>query len=568
MAKRKVKSTKEPDPAAISTGEPVSIEQHEALESPPDNSEPFYSSDSELLATPEQHEGSIPQLGRPREDGAPPGSAPSKPEVYPRPKYQKFVSDHSQPGQRPKSFFSWWNALRPVFKDRAVLYVYREWPVLKLREDDPRRTDNPGSNPNIDIISGSEPLQDEMDLLHRYGCGNYHLRFNPDDSNTIAHVYCRAIGGSDLKSHPPSDPRVSDVEQVDLANPANKAYVEFLRMTGKLQVGQKEDEMANITERVLDENARLTKELSGRRGSEVSPTELLDVADRIAKTYSRSGSDPALLDELRSLRTEFTNGKSQGVSMPEMLTMLMTLSEKMMGNRGNDVSTEAQALRAQVMELQRQQAEQSAVRIAKLEERLEARISGPAPATNSITDSVEALRKMRDVVDEFTGPKPNPIEEAAQDAMPKWMRPLMPLLPLAQTAIQAYIIARSGTQPISVPPGFPVPAANPQPQLVQRIEAPTGLDPQVAELLGQIAHPLISKIRSEASGQEFADGFVDWYGLDTFKAISGMGDEAIMGALDLYPETAAGLRGVPRMRIHAFVRDFVNATFEDEPTAS
>ena len=81
MAKRKSKADSEPLPIVdLST----QTETEQPGENLPDSSEPFYAADSDYVAPPELHEESITQLGRPREDGAPPGSAPSRPDPFPR----------------------------------------------------------------------------------------------------------------------------------------------------------------------------------------------------------------------------------------------------------------------------------------------------------------------------------------------------------------------------------------------------------------------------------------------------------------------------------------------------
>ena len=92
---------------------------------------------SELPASPERHFKEItPRGGRARKDGAPPGVTLSdKPAPLPRPKYNVYKSDATSPMQRSKAGYSWLHACQPWVKDRILIYVYREWPILKMLSD-------------------------------------------------------------------------------------------------------------------------------------------------------------------------------------------------------------------------------------------------------------------------------------------------------------------------------------------------------------------------------------------------------------------------------------------------
>ena len=127
----------------------------------------------------------------------------------PDPKFRIFKSDATNPNQRFKPFCNYWNSLPQWAKDRSLLYVYREHPVLLYVERDPEGKQKDFEFNYIDKISGAEPLQDEADLLNRYGCGNYKLVFNVIETGkpnrTLCTVYAVNIGGGDFKSNPPTE---------------------------------------------------------------------------------------------------------------------------------------------------------------------------------------------------------------------------------------------------------------------------------------------------------------------------------------------------------------------------
>jgi hypothetical protein len=488
----------------------------------------------------------------------------------PRPKYRDYKPTCKDPRGQPQAGLDWWNGLNDWGKSQIHGYVYRDHPILKLRADDTEH--QPGSNPNIEKIAG-ETFTSDDDLLRRYGCGDYHIRLN-DEKGTVTIVWFKGLGSSDYRSNPPTDPRISDIEQVDLAHPANASYVAYLRGVGKLPNQQKmkqdEEDMATIevTKEALKQNRELTEKLIEGRQSGNNEL-LLGMMQRMLDQQDRSGSQAT--EETRSLRQELKElaASGNGGGFQTMMPLLLALIER--SGKGNGESTELVQMRQQHFDMLNRLLEAERARSSALETRLESRIAAPAPATNSMEDAAAALIKYKELTEKLglTGKDENPIEEAAGAVAPKWMRPIIPLLPLAGQALQAIIAAKMGPQQPNVPPGFPVPhQPNPQPQPAA-IAPPAGMDSTVAKLISSIAHPLISSVHQGINGQEFADWFIDTpgYGLETFKVVAGWGEGAITEALLAHPETAPSLASVPPPTLQGFVRGFVNATVAEEPAA-
>ncbi len=234
---------------------------------------PYESSESQLAAEQSLHAKPGPKGGGPRKDGIKSGTLDVDLPI-PTPRYRVFKSDSTNPNQSSKSGWNFANTLPEWAKAKIVYYVYRDWPVLLDPGFDEEEEVYNRQYKYIDKISGNEPVQDDADLLHRYGCGTYRVVAKDSSSKRkvdkpVFTVWVMNVGGSDYRSNPPTDSRINDVEQVDLNHPANKSYVSFLRGQGKLPEqldGKvKEHEMATVeaVKEVTTQQGVLVKEIIG-----------------------------------------------------------------------------------------------------------------------------------------------------------------------------------------------------------------------------------------------------------------------------------------------------------------
>ena len=287
--------------------------------------------------------------GRPRLDGMPVGTAaPVRKLPFPRPRFKKWGTDLNK-DQQMRGFCGYWKELPTWAKDRAILYVYREHPILLP----PPEVDGKAEYfKYIDKISGNEPLDGEIDLLNRYGCGSYFLLFNDVESHgrerTVCVVNVSGVGGSDYRSNPPGDQRIDDVGQVDLAHPANKAYVSYLRANGKLpDPGQEEKDMAVVAsvektvDRVLDENQKLTQQLldmaKERREEPAKPVESqspsgvkesIEVVADAAKKANQMVVDASVQStKMLEAAKGAAGGGGNGITLTEVLALVTQMSK-------------------------------------------------------------------------------------------------------------------------------------------------------------------------------------------------------------------------------------------------
>jgi hypothetical protein len=579
---------------------------------------PFMSEDSEFKATPEEHAA---QLRKGKK-----GPSPKPASTYintstcplPRPTYRMYKSDATAPNQRSKQFFNWWNNCPTWAKDRMVAYVYREHPVLLWDAEAEGKVPYTSKNRKfkyIDKIIGSQAFQDDMDFLHKYGCGSYNIKLNEDirdanrPSKTLSECYVLNVGGGDYKSNPPTDNRISDVEQVDLNHPQNTAYVAFLRGSGKLpeQLSTKEKEaemaQAEVIKDTLADNRRLTDKViamaQDRGNKEQTPdavSKAIDGAMGIMHEAVKTGNEVTqravdfaqqtqskMMDDMRSRES------SGNVDPMDQLNRVLDLVGKLQGGGGSNAHSD------EVVELRRQVSQMQADRIAALEARL-----NQAPTTNpaatpfgSVKEGLQAMKEMKSVIDDIsgnaaTGGAKEAVEESAADLAPKWLRPFIPVLvpaigalaegffrsrmpaaaPLQMQPTQAAPVYQPPTQAAPIPsnvtvmptPNGGLPAASPA--ATPLTTETYGLPPQVAQLLGDIRVPLLNHLNHGMSGARFSDWFIGGFGEPVYKQVIQFGTDGLVTAMYAFAPIGQNLAAFQRENVRAFVDDFIDPDYE------
>lgn len=597
--------------------------------------EPFYADKSPLKASKEDYVKAARggKVGRPHVNEEGMSNTLLKSDVvstFPIPRFRIFKNDATNMNQRSKSFYTYWNQLPQWAKDQSILYVYRDWPVFKPLPEDSTDVQY------IDKISGSEPLQDDMDLIQRYGAGSYKLMFNEYHSktakkysaenktaNTVASVYVVNLGIGDLKSHPPTDVRINRIENVDLDQPANKSYVEYLRGRGLLpeqgRKAEKESEMAAI--QLVDKLTDKMFEMAESKGKDQSgPMQaVVDGALRSNEMLQNSSERQVtmLMDtmtKIQELKDRSTipggNGGEESV-----VKLALELADKIAGNSKQPVIDPM--IMEELRELRKQASEDRNARIASLERQLEARANAPAASSpfSSVKEGLTAMRAMKEMVEEMSsgsGKEANPVAEAAAAAgAPAWLMPAIQIgLPIVGQIVQA-IMSRNaqaqGGMPMPYPmPGpmqggvpnpvpmqgpmppnnvvampqvaaapDPVPPPEAAPAPVQPTPAPPttsletyGLPVEVALLLHEVKTPMVQYMNGRVPGSDFADWFVGGYGEPLWKQIAEAGPDELAGAITNFPPIMEKLTAlqVGQERIAQFAREFVEWTPE-EPIA-
>lgn len=553
--------------------------------------------------------------GRPRDDGSLPGlTAPTIPVNVPRPKFTTYRSDSVNMNQRAKSAFTWVNGLPGWAKDKILGYVYRDWPYLVPVPDPP-----PGMKKTefayIDKVAANEFFKEEQEFLERYGCGRYRVilteeNSRPGEGKTLTTVYVTGLS-NDLKSFPPADRRISDISQVEMNHPDNRAYIEFLRMRGLMpeqrSVKEEENEMAVAT--TVSEMTGLVRDLVNERNNkpqtEDGTAKAVEVVAEAAKTGFKitqeantyAAKQRELADEERRRNQPAAIAPGPTVDPFEQAVRIVALLKD---SRGND------DMLAKFMEQMQKQNE-------RMESLFKEVMSKPQTTPTPIQERVKDLAELKQMSEslwprEKDDDSGDAIVDAASEMGPKWLRPYMPLLiPVLTGLAQGFMAPRPPSpgpaavypppyQPQYPPPGqpsytqhqtftgppqsvVPIPAPGPvavpqpQPGAMAGVPGvpgvPTDMPPQVLKLMQMIEVPFINFVTSiKLSGTDFADWFVDGTNMNTYDQVASFGPDALFQAIASYPPIAQELvrLQMPEKRVRDFVAEFCNPKWGEETT--
>jgi hypothetical protein len=414
-------------------------------------------------------------MGRPK--GTPTLSPPANPDAlrFPRPQYKLYKSDHVNQHQKASHFFKYWNGLSAWAQNRSIIYVYRDHPVM-LEPPKDLETGKPAWYKYIDKIAGNAPLNDALDILRRYGAGDYHLTFNDSvpkrkgGEDTLCQFFVTGLGGGDFTSSPPTDDLINDVAKVDLDHPANKSYVAYLRGKGMLpgqvnsQQTQEGETMAStVVEQVLEQNKGLIAQVMEKNNKEDKSSGvdsaligmMVDGAKKSNEMVKESFTESmnVLKEAAKAAAPAPGAVQGQAITLADVLTLVKEL-------KGNDsgMHTEVMALRTQLADAQ----EKHMDRLVSLFEKSQQ----PQTPFTPMKEGMEALKMLNGTLDEIRGVRggddnspAETIVEAAADMGPKWLKTAAPLIQgvitIGSQVLSAWLMSRQQPQPMPQQYGQP-----------------------------------------------------------------------------------------------------------------
>ena len=566
---------------------------------------PFLTEESKLKADKAAHKKAVKSGvgGRPRKDDLPQGSITRPmPIPVPRPPYTQYKSDATNANQKSKAFYNWWNQLPEWVKNRTVVYVYRTWPVLR-----PLKEEANGEKKDlvyIDKIDGNQPIQDDTDLLHKYGCGAYKLMFNEAPGPNITIIWIANIGT--LSDYPPTDRRISDPEtHLDMDIPANKSYIEFLRMRGKLPEQQSKDkaeaEMATIqaVEKMADTNKELMHEViqmakeSGKR--EPIP---MSVPNTPESTEVIIQATTKAMDIVQSAAMKANADRGDPIETALRLVEVMRPQAPATAPVDTSQAEEVRELRRQVADLHTAQLNSMQEQLREMSARLATPVVAPVPSGGpfgSIKEGITAFKEMKNLVDSVSGKADGGDGDSAPGG-PAWLKTAAAIAPHASSVMGTVRdmwamwqmnqmrgqtpqpFAQPGQQqpvqsPMQQPINQPGPQLVPPPAALPNPLGPPnyGLPEQAATIFSQIRVPLLNHLEAYAGGDEDCNGknFADWFlfgfGEEAFKSATVNGEDLLTQALYAYPPIAEWIpkTGIDEVKFRQFVKDFVTFKVEE-----
>lgn len=518
-------------------------------------------------------------VGRTRVDGEPSKTAKVVDAPTPSPLFKVYYSEAANPHARPDKAFKWWRELPSWAQQRLTIYVYRLWPVLLVPEKDERGIKE--DHGYIDKLG--EPLESITDLLNRYGSGDYKLMINDDvvDKRTICTINVRE-NWRDFRASPPSDRRIDDTRNVDLADPGNQNYIRYLRSQGKLPDQQKETrdmaessavtQVTQLLSKVLDKS--LDKN-SDRGQNDTTATVVKEVTQAMGEVNRQAGE---------ILKGAYERGQQVVIADPVEQFVKMASAFKTM----NPAPAQAQAIDPSLLSMFQTVLTIQSDRVNKAEEkvdRLLARLEaggGIAPAQGAgapaeqqspksvIKEALEVVQLIRGGNDQGGG---------AGGWMDKLPDILQSVAQMGQVALNAYQVnqvmaERKRAQELGLNVQPPPP---PPPQIVQpppqenraadmagaAVEEDELEDEQVnlIKFMEEIKRPLLNHINRNLGGAAFAEWMIDTYDEATYQQIKLQGAETLVMALKSYPPIAKELVGKDLL-LPKFAEEFMSLELE------
>lgn len=512
---------------------------------------------------------------------------------------------------QPQPFFDYWYSLKPGERARSTVYVYRAWPVLDhsrgltpeevfaIREKKRRLTTN--------IAKLTEPFSPQHwrdEILHRFGSGDYHFKLNDagvrNNGKLPPRQMCQTtVRGLRDDDHPP----VVDPKVLDLNDPQNRSYIQFLLMKGIQIPGLDEPEkpkenedmaaterLAESVEKMADRNATLAAQIAAQSAAQAAakdkPADVstqaslagMDIVKAAAQAAldfqakateaSAKAQDPIvyhknIMEAAERFKPAAPDPNGGGANMMDMMMKFLG----MMQQSNKEVIQE-------IRESSRLVAEAQNARITfteKIAQDALARSSNPsnaAPGTPGATTGtpaappdpiagtlrvLEGMEKIMERTGVFGG--------KGSDG-PWWARPAMTLAASIPTAISyaAYnaAVAKTGTGTPALPPQQPGEGEEIEdgaPALNQGAPQGTAVNPYI-QFLQSIHKPLVNAVDQNLPGFVFAGNLVLSNGWGIYDQLHAAGKDQILTLLQSYPPVWQDVIKMPRF--NEFLDEFLD----------
>lgn len=481
----------------------------------------------------------------------------------------------------PGQLFTYWKKLDKLQPDRVSAYVYRTWPVID------KRWENPKAVLHIRKESAAFPDPEEWrsEMLHRYGSGNYKIILTDD-------ALSKGIGQTvipDLRD-PEYPPVIDNLDELVMDDPANQSFLENLRQKGILP-GQKEEndmaagEMAAALTGTID---KLTDKLSERQKEPApaqpvtSPTDSAKETVAMAREVFQQGIELGKATTAAQAEAQVAAAKAGQQNPSQTLGFIREVAELIRGTQpvpgASGPSSEAAGvqkvvdifmgrittLESNIMELQN-------ARIAGLEKLITnpsaAAVAQAAPQKEDFFANLDRLVAAKDKLQTLFGGGGEEVER--EEKVPFWLQAAQSIfasLPTVATSLLAMsynmAVAKTGQgEPIlpAAPGPDQIPSPPPTPGMGDQPQPSTTLGGGAYAMLRQLERPLLTHLNDpNSTGADFADALIKFHGLTAYDAIRELGKDTVMALLNSYPPIATVLAQIPQ-RADEFIDDFLNA---------
>jgi hypothetical protein len=502
----------------------------------------------------------------------PPKHRERGPKHFPRP--PKFDA-------KPDQFFKYWRGLPRECLDRCAVYVYATYPILDhtallTNEQKELIRLKKLTKPKTNIAKPDAPFESddwEMEILHRWGSGNYHFKLNDVGAEGIpAKQICMCnVTRLDNPDYPP----VRDIRLIAMDHPDNQSYIAKLRLQGVQFPGdetqgtiqQEEDEMANVAavEKLADTVVQMARDntRNNQQPQQAASPDVQGLAGAKAVESVAEGAKQgfAIMSEAIKKANEV---QAKAADPKEYIKDLRDVAQMMQppqqANNGN-----SDLLVMMKMQHETHLAEMKAMneRLATAETRNQALLDKlisrpadePAKRPKSLIEELKSLTEMKDVLREFVG------GGDGDSDMPWYAKALMQGLDVLPGAISNVMhniaVARAGQ---GVPQAPPVDAEPTEEELPAAIAPPQpGPDAMIINALSTLKAPIIQALATASPGYDFAAALIyETKNEQLYSFLSGQGKEGLFAILQKHQELWAATRPYAA-RLEKFADEFLDA---------
>ena len=386
--------------------------------------------------------------GRPKADGTMGKADKEMPATVPTPPFKKYWSNATNRLQSPNQLIKWYEELPQWARDRIVCYVERDWPVLvKITKEEKALAKAQGKDVEhnyIDKLLG--PPETMNKLLDMYGAGDYHLVLNDIDAfgptRTLTQCWVKE-NWRDIRTNPPTDRRIDNVENVDLTDPSNRSYVEFLKAKGKLpEQNQGANNMAEATavaSGIAGQSMAMADKLINRLmdskdrdkgNNDTTATVVKEVMEVMGAVTEKAS------DVMKSAYEQTAANRPQQMSMKEMVEVMKELKGDPAPVQASDSTVLLELMKEMRLEREANNkliADMQNKRIESLEKMLENKVNPQAQGTgeggmptSQVSGLVSGVDQIVSVVEKLGFRKNGVTSVVAESGGGAWWRDMIP----------------------------------------------------------------------------------------------------------------------------------------------
>jgi hypothetical protein len=486
----------------------------------------------------------------------------------------------------PDQFFKYWQNLPQECLDRCAVYVYATWPVLDhLQVLSPADRElirlKKRAKPVTNIAKPDRPFDSddwEMEILHRWGSGNYHFKLNDVGAKGFSELVPKSICMCNVtRLENPEYPPVRDIRIIDMSHPDNQSYIAKLRMQGvrfpgdeiESTIQKEDDEMANIAavEKLADTVVQMTRDNQADRNRTAPAAAAPDVqglagAKAVESVAEGAKQGMAIISEAVKTANEM-QAKAQDPrqyikDMHEMVSMMQPATQKESGG-------DSAILAMMKMQHETHMAEMRAMneRLAASEMRsqtlVDKLISKPADEPSKrprgLVEELKALNDIKDTLREFIGDG-----DGGAGDIPWWGGAIMKGLEVLPGAVTNFMsnlaVARTGQgQPV---PPVETEVEDDEPAQIEPAK-PTGPDAMIIDVLSKLKDPIVQALANGTPGSDFAAALIhESKNEQLYKFLSAQGKAGLFTIMMKHPDLWRETRPYSQ-RLEKFADEFLDS---------